>query len=597
MPKTPPVLPEAPGSRRGRNGEGGDDQLDIFGEASKPSTGDKQQYAGSRTARASIKSEVGPLTRKSTAGVAPTPRPVSQGVDASASGSKIEMDNSRSDSANSHSRKVVGDGAMTQMTNRNVVSPLREGEMKSVRARKSLALGVTFRSPMGDYLAPEGQPLSSLANPSPGPLDYDPKLPVSGFQYSILGKHPPLKLDNTGPGPSKYNIRPVAVTFNENPHWSLGVKLKDSSKGKNQTPGPFAYQNDHGTFGTDGYAYTISGRFPTSIPEAPGPDRYFPNPSSHPLAGASPKWSFGLKPKTFGEPSPGPQDYDVPWVVPSSSEAPSYTMRPRVGAEVFTNKEDQHRPGFNEYNPKLQWSEKAASLKGWYKESKAMKTPGPANYIMPNALFSGPQYSLTARALPYEEEDYYVPPPGPADYNPDACPTLAKSPHHSLGARWKECPPKWAGVPGPGAYQPKDRQIRGNDGPKITLKGRHSSKIGSTPGPADYNTSAVPTTSICAEQLARIDKKKEGTMDKEKQTTEESPGPADYNLAPMATTKTAGPKYSLAARIARKLPDPTPGPNAYGARAKLDGPRITMKSRMSPFVMVFPSNRVDTLRA
>ncbi|KAI8854984.1 hypothetical protein BC829DRAFT_378945 [Chytridium lagenaria] len=589
MPKTPPSLPEAPGSRKVRTADGPSLEVDIFGDASKPSTGEKTI----RATRPSTKDGTGALGRKSTAS-----RPFSGSREGIAAGSKTAMSASRSESAGSNHAKSLVDGVRSHSTIRNVSSPLRDGEGKGLRARKALALGVDHRSPMGDFLPPDGKPFSSLANPLPGPLDYDPKLPISGFQYSILGKHPPLKLDNTGPGPSKYNIRPVTVTFNENPHWSLGEKLKDITKGKNETPGPFAYPNDHGTFGTDGYAYTMSGRFSTSIPEAPGPDRYFPIPSSHPLAGASPKWSFGLKPKTFSEPSPGPQDYSVPWVVPSSSEAPHFTMRPRVGVPVFTNREDLQRPGFNEYHPKLQWSEKATSLKGWYKESKAMKTPGPANYIMPNNLFCGPQYSLTARSLPYEDEDYYVPPPGPADYNPKASPTLEKSPEHSLGTRWKEHAPKWAGVPGPGAYQPKDRQIKGNDGPKITLKGRHRCKIGSTPGPADYNTATATSTSLCAEQLARIDKKRDAPkVEKEKQGAEESPGPADYNLAPMATTKSAGPRYSLAARIARKMPDPTPGPNAYTARRKLDGPRITMKSRMSPFVMVFPSNRVDTLRA
>jgi hypothetical protein len=35
----------------------------------------------------------------------------------------------------------------------------------------------------------------------------------------------------------------------------------------------------------------------------------------------------------------------------------------------------------------------------------------------------------------------------------------------------------------------------------------------------------------------------------------------------------------------------------YNVAPKLDGTRITMKSRMSPFVLVFPSQRIDTLRA
>ncbi|KAJ3109052.1 hypothetical protein HDU97_009170 [Phlyctochytrium planicorne] len=554
MPKTPPALPEAPGSRKGRTGDG-PESVDIFGETSKPSTSGEK----TRTARASIKSDGtaihnGGSTRKSTAAASATSKNEARPVSSNHQGAVAEG-SVRGGSATSREAKGLGTTSHTpQPRNMGSAAPAAEKDKdsKSVRSRKSLALGVLYRTPMGEYQAPDGEPLSSLANPFPGPLDYDPKLPLSGFQYSILGKHPPLKLDNMGPGPCKYNISPVTAVFNENPHWSLGVKLNDTSKGKDLTPAPFAYHNVHGTFGTDGYAYTISGRAEHSIPESPGPDRYFPLPSSHPLAGASPKWSFGLKPKTINEPSPGPQDYEVPLVAPSGSAAPSYTIRPRVGVPVFTNKEDAQRPGFNEYNPKLQWSEKAASLKGWYKESKAMKTPGPANYIMPNNLFSGPQYSLAARELP-EDENYFAPPPGPADYNPKTAPTLDKSPEFTLGGRWKEHSPKWEGVPGPGAYQPKDRQIKGNDGPKITLKGRHSRKIGSTPGPADYSTTMTPS-SICAEQLARIDKKKEAPrLSREKSENEAGPGPADYNLAPMATTKTAGPKYSLSARIARKL--------------------------------------------
>ncbi|KAJ3179080.1 hypothetical protein HK101_010075 [Irineochytrium annulatum] len=341
---------------------------------------------------------------------------------------------------------------------------------------RKLELGVMKRTPMGDYIPDNGVPLSSLANPTPGPLDYDPKLPPSGFQYSILGKHAQLKNSNTGPGP-KYNIRPVDVVFDESPHWSFGVKVGDVGEVKNTNPSPFAYNNKVGSFGMDSLSYTISGRNPVLESETPGPDRYFPKESSHPVAGASPKWSFGLKVKEFKDPSPGPQDYDVKWNLPSAETAPSYTMRPRVGEPVFTDKEDLYRPGYNEYTPKLQWSEKAASLKGWYKESKAMKTPGPANYIMPNTLFSGPQYTLPARELPYEDEEYYVPPPGPADYNPNAGPTLDKAPQYSLGNRWRSEKLKDE-MPGPGAYEPKDRQIRGNDGPKITLKSRRGTKMG-----------------------------------------------------------------------------------------------------------------------
>ncbi|KAJ3340579.1 hypothetical protein HDU83_007016, partial [Entophlyctis luteolus] len=79
-------------------------------------------------------------------------------------------------------------------------------------------------------------------------------------------------------------------------------------------------------------------------------------------------------------------------------------------------------------------------------------------------------------------------------------------------------------------------------------------------------------------------------------TFEKCPGPADYELKPITTVKTSGPKYTLAARIAPFRKHETPGPNCYTASKALDGPKITMKSRSSPFVLVFPSQRIDTLR-
>ncbi|KAJ3304074.1 hypothetical protein HDU76_005259 [Blyttiomyces sp. JEL0837] len=481
---------------------------------------------------------------------------------------------------------------------------------KKITAAKKLKLGVMYRTPMGEYIAEKDEALSSLAKPLPGPLDYDPKLPPSGVQYSILGKHASLKEVNIGPGPNKYNVRGISAIFDDPPHWSFGMKLDDVAKVTNENPSPFAYDNNHKAFGMEGNAYTMSGRFSTGINETPGPDRYFPSPNSHPTAGASPKFSFGLKIGSKGldinqsiktlrfqliktcleETTPGPQDYEVSVVPPCAPAAPSYTIRPRVGIPVFTDKEDYQRPGFNEYNVKIPISEKAASLKGWYKESKALKTPGPANYIMPNALFCGPQYSLTGRNVPYEDEDYYVAPPGPADYDPDPKLTLDKAPKYSLGNRWRDQRPKNKEVPGPGTYQPKDRQIRGNDGPKVTLKGRHSK---STPGPADYySAQAGPVLSPA--QLARLEKKRE--LSQKERPVENTPGPADYRVRTMNVTKPCGPKYSLATRIASRVPDQTPGPNAYRANPRLDGPRISMKSRMSPFVLVFPSQRVDTLR-
>jgi hypothetical protein len=199
------------------------------------------------------------------------------------------------------------------------------------QGRRHLELGVMHRTPMGEYVPRNGAGLSGLcecfpfslsgffartsgqpklnlsfhlvflavvymrslytskAIPTPGPLDYDPQLPPSGFQYSILGKHTNSKSDDAeDPGPNQYNCR--SFVFSETPKWSFGMKLEDKSKkGKaamlncdsavtmlniyvemqhhladNGNPSPFAYNDTHGAFGKDGYAYTISGWFPTA---------------------------------------------------------------------------------------------------------------------------------------------------------------------------------------------------------------------------------------------------------------------------------------------------------------------------------------------
>lgn len=74
-------------------------------------------------------------------------------------------------------------------------------------------LGVEFRTPMGEYCAPDGHKLTSLGI-SPGPSDYEPKMQPIGFQYSILGKHGSLKDVINGPGPT-YDVRGINMGFNE----------------------------------------------------------------------------------------------------------------------------------------------------------------------------------------------------------------------------------------------------------------------------------------------------------------------------------------------------------------------------------------------
>ncbi|KAJ3299492.1 hypothetical protein HK104_008681 [Borealophlyctis nickersoniae] len=167
-------------------------------------------------------------------------------------------------------------------------------------------------------------------------------------------------------------------------------------------------------------------------------------------------------------------------------------------------------------------------------------------------LFSGPQPSMTGRNIPYEDEEYFTPPPGPASYNPKVQLTVDRSPAFSIQGRTK------AGgvaaetldtiVPGPGSYTPRDRQIRGNDAPKATLKSRWKSTVESTPGPADYTV--APTTGMSVAQLARVAagvKKPDATSAVTPATT--TPGPADYTPGKPSTTRNAGPRYSLGKRL------------------------------------------------
>ncbi|KAJ3090579.1 hypothetical protein HK102_003285 [Quaeritorhiza haematococci] len=458
------------------------------------------------------------------------------------------------------------------------------------------------RSPMGDYLPPKGgPPLTSLAIPTPGPLDYEPRLPPSGLSYSILGKTNFTRLDmiNFGPG-TKYDVREAArlTGSDESPKWSIGIKIPDRAPAQQDTPSPLTYVTEYRLFASnDGPAYSISGRFPLPGNENPGPDRYgiLEN-----FGAQAPKYTLRPKLKDSVEETPGPQAYSAPNVKPSAPKAPSFTMRPRVGIPVFVDKEAETIPSANTYYPQVEKSQKAASLKGSDKITQTPETPGPANYIMPNQLFAGPQFSLAPRDIPIEEEDYFVPPPGPADYMPSTSATHNLPPKFSLGARRAIILASLrANVPGPNAYDPANCYIVNNNAPKWTLKGRQKAKLESTPGPADYNTTS-PMFTLTSTQLARLaaSNTQRSNADRPKPSEEKSPGPADYEVKKMNLTKPAPPAYSLGKRLSINKANYTPSPNAYNAAGKPNrgSQGISLKSRMSPFVLVFPSNRIDTLR-
>ncbi|KAJ8326866.1 hypothetical protein O5D80_004300 [Batrachochytrium dendrobatidis] len=500
--------------------------------------------------------------------------------------------NSKRSSVNIKSRRQAHAPELTtSVHNQHVDHPPHVFEAR----RRIKNLGVMGRSPMGEYISTTS-PLSQLAVPTPGPLDYEPKLYQSGVQYSILGKHAAVKEEkiNIGPGPSKYDVRPILLPYCDAPHWSFGHKLADQ-KVKNDTPSPFAYTDTHNAFGKNNLSYTMSGRFSHSENETPGPDRYLPRSEFGPT-GIKPKYSFGLKSFTIEDSTPGPLDYSIPSCPPDAVKGPSFTMRRRLD-DLSLQKDT--KPGPNEYYPKLPASEKMASLKGMHKETKSLKTPGPANYIIPANISSGPHYTLIARNIPYQDSNYIGPYPGPTDYNPEVKLTFSKGPTFSLGVRPKSSKNPSDDIPGPNAYHPLDRQIRGNRHPKVTIKGRRSTTIDVTPGPADYNSHTQIASPTVAQLARNSTLSKAGAnclAERIKSKVVETPGPADYQLKPALIVKKSGPKYSPQKHTESQKVNQTPGPNAYYIQPKKNGGYITMKSRPSPFVMVFPSNRINTLR-
>ncbi|KAJ3321754.1 hypothetical protein HDV06_003903 [Boothiomyces sp. JEL0866] len=457
--------------------------------------------------------------------------------------------------------------------------------------KKKIQFGVQNRTAMGEYKKDSNlHPLSHLAIPGPGPLDYDPKLPPSGFQYSILGKHQGPELIEDGPGPNQYNIDKNKLVFDSVPQWTFGKKI--ISKAEEPTPSPLTY-NIKSTFGKDSLSCTVSGRHDTKRKSVahieiltPGPERYFP-PSEF---GKSPKYSFGLKTFTSTEVSPGPLDYKVPSVLPDAPKGPAFTMRHKYD-DVFYK--GNGVPGPDVYYPKLDKAEKSVSLKGMSKEPKIVLTPGPANYIIPSSV-NGPKCTMTPRNIPYQDEQYIGPNPGPADYNPTIKLTVDSVPKFSLGSRLKERPSDNHFVPGPCAYEPKDRQIKYNQAPHVMLKGLPIlyPKREKMPGPADYGLHL--NSELTPAELNR-NTLKLSTAERLKNVIEDSPGPADYQVSTNMTKK-KGPCYSLRKRLDKNKVDQSPGPNAYNPTTQKEGGKISMKSRASPFVLVFPSSRIDTIR-
>ena len=246
----------------------------------------------------------------------------------------------------------------------------------------------------------------------------------------------------------------------------------------------------------------------------------------------------------------------------------------------------QVNPAPNIYNPKLETTNVGASLKGWNKEEfKGSKNPGPSNYILPPGLFTGPQFTLGPKQVVSEQ---VIKHPGPAEYDINLQSVATSQPKYSLGKRISDG--SRTNFPAPNSYSTTDRQISHNDAPKYSLKSRHRlSNKHQNPGPADYEP-IKPIMDL--KKTIKNEVKREVVSSVVSKVI--APGPSDYTAVP---SKNHAPAYSIGKRLESSKLHETPSANAYSPEDinKVHG--ISLKSRGSPFVVVFSSNRVDTLRS
>ncbi|KAJ3372838.1 hypothetical protein GGF31_001375 [Allomyces arbusculus] len=416
------------------------------------------------------------------------------------------------------------------------------------------------------------------------------------------------------------------------------------------TPSPLAYGVNYDTldYRSKHEGFSMSGRHPLPDSETPAPSAY-----KEPvlLGEGVPKWSIANKLLDIQDPAPGPCEYS-PDGIHQLTTAPSFSMRRKTGPPIFYTRDNP--PGANAYHPKMETSQIATSLKGRYKDSKALKdkTPGPANYLIPAGLPNGPHFSMVGRNECAPEDDLWLESPhrgrrpaGPATYSPHAEATLVDAPVYSLGKRLPLLKPEDVS-PGP-KYHPVLESVARNDRPKVTLKSRHAERPKKTPGPGDYSI----TTTVTVDDLIRTvaerkaaaaalqqkrkqqaqtqatssptsDARPSTTPSSTKPSSWSSPGPSDYNVVhARKQVFQSTPSYSLSSRTGKtgvRIHD-GPAPNAYapgfetevvvaakgggkGAkRAELAAARrlaraATMKGRLGDAVLVFPSLRLDALK-
>ncbi|KAI9223521.1 hypothetical protein BC828DRAFT_375693 [Blastocladiella britannica] len=386
---------------------------------------------------------------------------------------------------------------------------------------------------------------------------------------------------------------------------NLKRAIADGDRIVDETPSALSYRVEYESLSArcKFAGYTLSGRHSLQPLETPAPNAYTA-PSF--LGDGVPKWSISNKYIQLDDPSPGPTDYS-PESLRTKAQAPSFSLRVKTGPPLFFTKENP--PGCNAYAPKLEQSNVAASLKGRRLDAKTIITPGPANYLTPTNVSTGPHFSMVGRGEfdPADDPAYWdpktvpKPTPGPASYAVDAGATLLRAPGISLGVRCEMPPPKIVS-PGPSAYAPAIGTVEHNDGPRVMLKGRHRDRPKKLPGPADYH---VVDTVTVSDLILSLEKRRTAAAEKQAAAKRKaavsvanaaaaaaaapgstpptmatmgprsgcSPGPADYDTVPALRLQyKSAPKYSLGVRTSASAGgaaarDAGPAPNAYSVMA------------------------------
>lgn len=189
--------------------------------------------------------------------------------------------------------------------------------------------------------------------------------------------------------------------------------------------------------------------------------------------------------------------------------------------------------------------------------------------------------------------------PGPANYNPDysKIDTTTRG-NFTLNFR----PPQVAEMcntkiiaPAPNVYDTLKAidSVKRNP-PKFTLKSRFKETVRISPGPASY----LPTKRIpfSIQPTGKPVDKGKGTEKIYKCTVEVRPSPADSHLSSKTTHPTA-PCFSISSKLSEKYVFKTPAPEQYATDdlQKIGRIGVSLKSRPSPYLIVFQSDRIDTL--